>query len=470
MSAKEPTGHAIVLGASIGGLLAARVLSESYAKVTIFDRDDLPTGATARRGVPQGEHAHGLLARGRQVLEELFPGFVADLTARGAVPIDLQRDCVWINDGRRIPRVTSGLDGLCVSRPALEAYVRDRVRALPQVEIHAGHEAVGLLINADRTVVNGARVLPRCGVEQQYAADLVVDATGRGNRGPTWLTELGYEPPPEERVDPFTVYMSREYRRTTGDAEFKGIVTSPSPATPYGGIAIVAEDDRWLVTLLGVGAGQAPPADPEGFLAFAGKLPEPELHRLLSRVEPLGPPRRLRLPTSVRRRYEHLTRLPEGFVAVADAVCSFNPAYGQGMTVAAAEAIVLRDCLRAGRTGLPARFFTLAAKVIDTPWDIAVGADLRYPEVVGPRSRKTAFLNAYVARLHVAAERHPVVGRSFLSVANLMAAPQALFAPGILARVLWSGRRPVRPAGTPNPPVAGSAAAPTPERQYDAVA
>ncbi|MCW3844946.1 FAD-binding monooxygenase, partial [Micromonospora yasonensis] len=134
-------------------------------------------------------------------------------------------------------------------------------------------------------------------------------------------------------------------------------------------------------------------------------------------------------------------RLPEGFLAVADAVCSFNPAYGQGMTVAAAEAMVLRDCLRQGRRNLPRRFFAAAAKVVDVPWDMAVGADLRHPAVVGPRSRRTRFLNGYVARLHAAAPRHPVVGRRFLSVANLMTPPPGLFAPGIVARVLRSGRR-----------------------------
>ncbi|EEP72764.1 monooxygenase, FAD-binding [Micromonospora sp. ATCC 39149] len=439
MATTNQTGQAIILGGSIGGLLAARVLSESYEKVTVFDRDELPAEVVDRKGVPQSGHSHGLLARGRQILEEFFPGLTADLTSQGAVAIDLQRDCLWVNDGHRIPRVASGLEGLCVSRRALEAYVRDRVRALPNVEIRDRCEALGLL--ADGGAVVGARVLPRGGREERHDADLVVDATGRGNRGPTWLAELGYQPPVEDRVDPRTVYVSRDYRRTPGDADFAAFVSSPSPDAPRGGVAIAAEGDRWMVTLLGVGPDQAPPTDPEGYLAFTAWLPAPELHALLSRAEPLGPPKRMRLPTSVRRRYEHLARLPEGFIAVADAMCSFNPAYGQGMTVAAAEAMVLRDCLRQGRKELPRRFFAGAAKVVDVPWDMAVGADLRHPTVVGPRSRRTRFLNGYVTRLHAAAARHPVVGRRFLSVANLMTPPPGLFAPGIVARVLWSGRR-----------------------------
>jgi 2-polyprenyl-6-methoxyphenol hydroxylase-like FAD-dependent oxidoreductase len=445
LSTKQPSGHAIVLGASVSGLLAARVLSESFEKVTIFDRDDLPAGAVDRKGTPQGEHSHGLLARGGQVFEDLFPGFTADLTARGGLRLDLQADGIWINDGRRIVRTESGLLGLCVSRAMLEWYVRTRVAAIANVTIKDRHEALGLLTDDDATAVNGVRVLPSGGTPESLRADLVVDATGRGNRGPTWLAEIGYDKPTEDLVDTATVYMSRNYRRTPGDVDFAAIVMSPSPAAPYGGVALAAEDDRWMVTLLGVGEGQAPPSDPEGYLEFTRKLPGQELYELLRRSEPLDAPRKMRLPTSVRRRYEHMTRLPEGFIAFGDAICSFNPAYGQGMTVAAAEASVLQACLSAGRTRLPRRFFAGAAKVIDVPWDIAVGADLRYPAVVGARSGKTKFLNAYVGKVHVAAERHAVVGHRFLSVANLMMPPQKLFAPGIVARVLWSGRRAGKP-------------------------
>ncbi|GAA1611845.1 FAD-dependent oxidoreductase [Catellatospora bangladeshensis] len=449
MSAKEKSGHAIVLGASIGGLLAARVLSESFEKVTIFDRDALPTdGTTGRKGVPQGDHTHGLLARGRQVLEELFPGLAAELTAAGAVPVDVQGDVVWINDGHRLAAKHTGLAGLGVTRVGLEAGVRRRVAALPNVELRERHEALGLLASADRSRVTGARVLPAGGTEQHVDADLVIDATGRGNRGPTWLAELGYEKPAEEHVDPVTYYVSRTYRRTPGQVSATAFVISPSPELPYGSVAVPVEGDRWMITLIGVGRDNVPPADEAAYPEFARQLPGDELFQLVTKAEPIGPALKLRLPVSVRRRYERLDRLPEGLVAVADAICAFNPAYGQGMTVAAAEAMVLRDSLRQGREGLPKRFYAAAAKVIDVPWDIAVGADLRYPDVQGARTGKVNFLNAYVGRLHRAAVKSPAVGQAFLSVANLMAPPQRLFAPGVLARVLWHGRR-TRPAPRP---------------------
>ncbi|WP_327010108.1 FAD-dependent monooxygenase [Dactylosporangium sp. NBC_01737] len=430
-----------MLGASMAGLLAARVLSETFANVTIFDRDTLPAGAANRKGVPQGEHSHGLLARGRQVLEELFPGLVAELTAQGGIPVDIMRDCVWVQGDKAMPRVASGLAGLCVSRPAIEAGVRSRVLALPNVVVLDGHEATGLLF--DGTRVTGATVLPAGGTAaHEVTADLVVDATGRGNRGPTWLAALGFERPVEERVDPLTVYVSRDYRRVPGQEDFAAIITSPNAGRPFGAVAIAAEGDRWMVTLLGVGAGQAPPSDPDTYADFTAKLPDRRLHDLLRTAEPLGPPMRMRLPASVRRRYERMDRLPDGLVSIGDAICAFNPAYGQGMTVAAAEAIELRDALRAGRAGLPRRFYAKAAQVVDVPWDIAVGADLANPEIQGERTGKTRFLNGYVAKIQVASTRSAAVGRRFLEVANLMKAPPSLFAPGIVARVLWLGRKP----------------------------
>ncbi len=452
MSAKVRSGHAIVLGASIAGLLAARVLSESFEKVTIFDRDELATGYRARRGVPQGEHSHGLLARGREALEELFDDFVPDMTALGAIPVDILRDLVWVNDGHLLPREESGLLGLGVSRPTLEGYVRERVGMLSNVEIQHRTEALGLLATEDRSRVIGARVLPRGEEPVEVSADLVVDATGRGNRGPTWLSQLGYDRPAEEHVDPATVYVSRDYRRVSGDADFAAMVQGPWPGNPYGGVAIAADGDRWMVTLLGCGPGNYPPTDPDGFLEFTKRLPNPQLHELLSKAEPLGPPMRLRLPTSVRRRYEHLERLPEGVIAIGDAICAFNPAYGQGMTVAAAEALHLRDCLAKGRNDLAKRFYARAARVIDVAWDIAVGADLRYEHVAGARSAKVNFLNGYVGRLHGAAAAHPAVAKAFLSVANLMAPPQTLFKPSVLIRVLLSGgAQPSIPAPVPAP-------------------
>jgi 2-polyprenyl-6-methoxyphenol hydroxylase-like FAD-dependent oxidoreductase len=426
------SGRAIVLGAGIGGLFAARVLSDFYATVDVYDRDALPAGAAHRKGVPHDVHLHGLLARGCAVLEELFPGAVAHLEARGAIPVDMQRDFVWYPNGNRLPRTASGLHGLCVSRPGLEAYLRQRVLALPAVTVHERRSALGLT-GGPGNGVTGVRT-----ERGDVRADLVVDATGRGSRATEWLGALGFDRPAEEGADTATVYVSRDYRRTPRDTDFAGAFMGPSPGKPYGGFAIAVEDDRWMTVLLGVGPGQAAPTDPAGYQAFAGKLSGPEIADLVGRVEPLGPPRRLRLPPSVRRRYERIVGHPDGFLALGDALCAFNPSYAQGMTTAAVQAAILRDCLQAGRDGLPGRFFGRAAKALDAPWEMGMGNDLRYAHVAGTRTRASAMVGRYVDRVIRAAGRHPAVARRFLAVGNLMAPPSALFAPGVIARAVRS--------------------------------
>ena len=441
MSTKERSGHAVVLGAGVGGLLAARVLSEFHTAVSVYDRDSLPAGAAHRKGVPHDVPLHGLLARGRAVIEDLFPGASDDLVAQDAIPVDMQRDFIWYPNGNLLPRTESGLHGLCVSRPTLEAYLRRRVLELPAVTIHQRHQALGLLSGAHGTI-GGVRVEPSGGPEQRVRADLVVDATGRGSRAPTWLAELGHDRPAEEGLDTATVYVSRDYRRRPDDADFAGAFMGPSPRAPYGGFVIAVEGDRWMTVLLGVGPDQTPPTDPDGYLAFARKLSGPQLSDLLSRAEPLDQPKRLRLAASLRRRYEKLVSVPDGFLAIGDAFCAFNPSYAQGMTVAAVQAAVLRECLRAGPDRLPRRFFAQAAKAVDAPWEVGRGGDLRYPHVAGHRPVAVTVIGRYLDRLSRAASRHPAVARRFLSVFNLMAPPSKLFAPAMLARVLSAGRPP----------------------------
>ncbi|GII66483.1 FAD-binding monooxygenase [Sphaerisporangium krabiense] len=437
-SGRASERHAVVVGAGIGGLLAARVLGETFDRVTVLDRDALPGEGVPRRSVPQGHHAHGLLSQGREILDELFPGLHDDLVAAGAVPCDIQRDVRWYNDGLLLRPAPSRLRGLSVSRPLLERHLRSRVEALPGVVIQDRREVVEPVAGRPGAVTGVRVALPgRPGEVEEIEADLVVNATGRGNRGAEWLRRLGYEPAAEERVDSRLAYVSREYRRRPGDADVVAMIVGHSTAVPRGGVALSGEGDRWLVTLYGMG-DDIPPTDPDGYHRFAARVPVPDLHRLLERLEPLGEPRLMRIPVSVRRRYERLSRFPEGYLVFGDALCQFNPTYGQGMTVAACEAVALRECLAApgGRGGLARRFHGRAARIIDVAWDISVGGDLRFPSVEGPRPLRLKLLNNYIARLHVAAEADPVVGHAFLSVANLQAPPRRLLSPGVLARVL----------------------------------
>ncbi len=441
----NPQRNAVVLGASMAGLLAARVLSDTFDHVIVVDRDDL-TGTGARKGVPQGHHAHGILAKGREILEEFFPGFTGELTALGATAVDLVSDIAWFHAGRMLSAAPSDLLAIAVSRPTLEDYLRARVGRLTNVEIRGGHEATGLLTGDHGRRVDGVHLVSAGGGPlEELAADLVVDATGRGNRSTTWLAEHGYPRPAEETIAAQVGYASRQYvRRGPLPSGYAGAINSLSPTDPHSMVLIPIEGDRWMLTLIGIGH-DIPPTDPQGFDEFAHRLPIADLHHVVDNAEPLTEPRRFRAPASVRRRFERLGLVPEGYLVMGDALCAFNPVYGQGMTVAAAEAVALRDCLRESPADLPRRFYARAARVIDTPWELAAGGDLAVATTVGKRTTKIRFLNAYVARLLDAAKTDPVVAVAFHETINLTRRPENLFAPGILRRVLFP-RRTARPA------------------------
>jgi 2-polyprenyl-6-methoxyphenol hydroxylase-like FAD-dependent oxidoreductase len=409
----EPIGkHAIVLGASMAGLAAARVLADAYQRVAVLERDALPAAAAHRKGVPQSRHAHGLLAAGRVALEELFPGLTDELVANGALSGDLQAESRWYNRGLRLSQGASDLRAVAVSRPLLEGCVRERVRALPNVRVVDRCDAAGLVATPDGRRVRGVRVLRRAdgSAEEELEADLVVDATGRGSRSPVWLEELGYPQPTEHEVRIGVAYASRVYRRRHDHANGdRAVVVAATVERPRGGVMLAMEGDRWMVTLNGY-LGQRPPTDPDGFVAFAAGLPAPDIFEVICDAEPLGEVLPARYPASLRRRYERLGRFPDGYLVTGDAVCAFNPIYGQGMSVAALEALALGECLRASPTDLARRFFAEVARIVDIPWGIAVGADLRFPGIEGPRTAKVRFVNAYLARFHLAAATDPVLG------------------------------------------------------------
>lgn len=428
-------GHAIVAGASIGGLVAARVLTEHFRRVTLIERDVLPKSAEQRRGVPQGHHTHGLLASGRETLEKLFPGLGAQLVAAGAVCGDIARDSRWFSEGGRLAPTKSGIEGTGTTRPVLEAIVRSRTRALPNLEMIEGATVEGLAASKDLGRVTGLRFRRADGAVQLLAADLVVDATGRGSKSPEWLHGLGYDGPRVDRVEIGVSYTTRFFRREEthlhGDT---AVVIPPTPTGKRGGVVLAQEGGLWTVTLISH-FGPAAPEDLEGFREFARSLHAPDLYDLIRIAEPIGEPASTRFPASTRRRYELLARFPQGLLVFGDAICSFNPIYGQGMSVSALESLVLDRCLSAGDRDLAARFFKKAARVVDIPWSIAVGNDLRMPETSGKRTLGVRITNWYLARLQRAAHRNPALSVAFQRVANLLAAPSTLLTPAMLWRV-----------------------------------
>jgi 2-polyprenyl-6-methoxyphenol hydroxylase-like FAD-dependent oxidoreductase len=425
--------RALVLGAGIAGLLAARALAEHFASVVVVERDQLPAAPLHRRGVPHGRHVHGLLPGGLLLFERLLPGLVEEMTGRGAMVGDVLQNIRWYVRGRALCRADAGLMVLSASRPLIEAVVRDRLLLRPNVSMRGGEEAVALCFTPNGRRVTGAEVVDRVtGSRRTLAADLTVDATGRGSRAQRWLTGFGYPEPPTDQVTIDLWYGSCLFAAAPdvfGDDIMVSIARMPKQRRS--GIMQRIEDGRVLVTLAGI-RGDRPPRDLTGFGDFAGTLAVPDIHRLVTSGRPLAAPVRFHCPTYERRRYEQVADYPAGLLPIGDAMCSFNPGYAEGMSVAARSATVLGDQLRADGEPDSSAFFAAVTEIIDAPWNSGVRADL--PGVVGPSS--TGQLNReYMADLERAAPDDAMLSRAFVRVAGLVDPPSALLSDAVRDRM-----------------------------------
>jgi 2-polyprenyl-6-methoxyphenol hydroxylase-like FAD-dependent oxidoreductase len=438
--------HAIVLGGSMAGLGAVRALVDRFDTVTLVERDALVGCAGSRKGVPQGQHAHGLLPAGYRILSAYFPGMMDELVADGALPGDLTGDFLWFQYGGWKLRADSGLQGIVVSRPHLERKVRERVLALPTLTLLQGHDGEEPVFDKASRRVTGLRVRDRAsGATTVIEADLVVDALGRGSPSPIWLAGWGYGPVEETRVAVDVGYATAVFERRPGDlyGSTGAIVAGTAPHSTRLAAVLGAEGDRWTITLGGC-LGDHPPTDVAGWKEFAASLPASEIADLVRERQPLGPIASYRFAANRHRHYEKLGGFPAGYLVTGDAVCSFNPVYGQGMSVALSEARALDDCLAQandnGDSDLAKRFFAETARIVASPWAIATGEDYRYPQVEGRRPPGYGLVSRYMERAHRAARRDPVVLKRFFEVAALLAPPPAMMAPAIAWRVLVGGR------------------------------
>jgi 2-polyprenyl-6-methoxyphenol hydroxylase-like FAD-dependent oxidoreductase len=441
--------HAVVVGASMGGLAAAAAVAPFYDRVTVLDRDALPAQPAHRRGVPQGKHAHGLQPGGLRALEELLPGLTAWLLQHGGRSGDISADSGWSVGGNVFARRATGIRAMGVTRPFLEHAVRSRVSALPNVVVRDRTEALRPVPGQGPAVV-GIEVAPTGGGEvERLVADLVVDASGRASRLPQWLGDLGLQPPEEERVHCRMAYLTRRWR-LSGDALGGDVVQVVTPATtPQFGVCIAQEDGSHIVTL-GALLDGAPARSDEAYLAFARSLPSPRIAEVLEGAQAVTDYQPSHFPFSRRRRFDRLATHPTGLVALGDSIASFNPMYGQGMSVAALEAVALRDMLRRGPVD-PVAYYKQAHRLEDVAWTISTSGDLRFGEVEGRRTAAMRIMNAYLDRLTLAARQDPVLAHTFLRVAGFIDPPQALLKPAVVWRSLRGARKARVRAEMPTP-------------------
>ena len=444
-------GHAVVLGAGMAGLMAARVLADHVERVTIVDQDVLPTEAEARNGTPQCRHVHLLLNSGRSILNRLFPDLPAALSAAGCPTVDAAHDLAWLTPAGWGIRYPSRYVAPSASRPLLEWAVRGQLARNPRVSILSEQRAVSLVAGGDGSRVLGVRIGTRRGDAETAAAeplraDLVVDATGRGSRATQWLRDLGYPEPPRTEINAFLGYTSRYYRLPDSPArDWQGLYIQAGPPTDLrGGVLYRLENDRWICTLGGYGKDY-PPTDEDGFLAFADSLRSPLLAETIRASEPLGPAVANRTSANIWRHYERLPRWPDGFVVLGDAACAFNPVYGQGMSVAAKEAMVLDRCLREQKRrrpagdldGLARRFQQRLATTIQPVWTIATAEDLRVPGAEGGQPGRSAqFLYRYMGRVLQLTTEDVFARQILLDVLNLDRPTALLFHPRLVAKVI----------------------------------
>ncbi|MFF9210335.1 MULTISPECIES: FAD-dependent monooxygenase [unclassified Streptomyces] len=433
--------RAVVIGAGLAGMLAAAALSATVDEVVVVERDDLPDGPDHRKGLPQGRHAHLLMPGGLAAMEELIPGVSVRgaLLAAGAHEVPLGSGMLALTPEGWLRRWRDGGPRMVTcSRALLDWLVRDLVRERAGVRIVQGR-VLGLAGSGER--VRGVRV-ETDGGREEFTADLVVEAGGRGSRITAWLAELGVPDVREKTVDAGLVNATRLYRTPAGAEDFPLTVVQANPYVSRpgrSGMVLPIEGGRWMVSLAGTRGGE-PPADPEGFLRYTLDLPHPIVGRLISGAEPLGEVHVSRSTKNTRRYLERVRRWPEGLVVLGDAVATFNPAYGQGMSVAAQGAVgLLRELERGGvgAPGLARRVQRRAARAVEAAWASAVGQDIWFPDVRGGRpGLGDRLITRYSRRLTGSATSSHEAAKVLWDVTSLRTGPTRLLRPDAVLAAL----------------------------------
>jgi 2-polyprenyl-6-methoxyphenol hydroxylase-like FAD-dependent oxidoreductase len=434
--------QAAVIGAGIGGLAAAKAVAPHFEKVIVFDRDALPDEPAPRLGTPQARHTHGLLAGGCRALKQLFPGIELDLVEAGAVRMRMRRDMRFEVPGfDPLPYRDLGFDQFALSRPALERVCRRRAEREPNIEFRPRSRVTELIASPDSRGVAGVRFEDTRGTAGSLAADLVVDASGRASPTLRFLEAIGSAKPPTIEIGIDQAYATAIFEKPEdAPTDWLGVLHQPTPpGSSRLGLVMPMEESRWSVSLC-VNHGEAPPADIDGFMAFAKSFRMPTIYNAIRGAKRVADIARFGMPCSVRRAFDKLVRFPRGLVTLGDSVCRFPPVQGQGMSVVAQECCVLASLLESRRLadpldGLGEAFLAEIQPLLETPWVVAM-ADLVYPQTRGERPPDLEKRLQYTHALMRLAAEDAEADKILAEVRSLLKPQSALREPELARRVM----------------------------------
>jgi len=434
--------QAVVVGAGVAGLTAARAAADYFERVVVLERDDLPSDAAHRKGTPQSRHVHGLLASGLGALNELFPQFTEDLDRSGAIPLRAGLDVRVERPGYDpFPQRDLGWDSRAMSRPLVESTLRQGIAQCSNIELRQRCRVQNFVAAPGSAIITGVRFENVGGSDETIPADLIIDASGRGALTLQLLQSAGLAAPEETSIGTDMTYASVTFEiPDNAPTEWKGVMTfGAAPQDARGAIMLPLEGKRWIVSV-GEAHSQGMPADAVRFLEYARTLRTPTIYNAIKTLKPLSEVVRFGSPESVRRHYERLTSFPRGLLPVGDAVCRFNPIYGQGMTVAAQEACLLRNVLSTlaaepePLARLASTFFQGTQALIETPWAVA-NMDFIFPQTRGQRPADLENTVKFGIALNRLAAEVPSVHKLMVEVQMLLKPRSVYRDPELMRRV-----------------------------------
>lgn len=446
-------GTAVVIGGSIAGITAAKVLSDTFERVIVLEKDEPHRRREGRPGAAQGWHLHHLLTAGRIELERIFPGIIEDMVREGAFDVDMAAQYrirlggTWKKPGK------GDIQIVCAGRPLLEWCLRRRLDNEPRISFHYESDVADLVYDRANNAVIGVAVEHPDIELEVIPAEFVVDASGKNTRVPEFLDRVGIGSPKVEQ-DIINCFYSTMHHRVPPERQWQDKVMMICYAyRPYEdtyAAQYYTDSSRTILSTTLVSYNcYSPPRTAQEFREFADLMPSPVVGENIDGLEPASPIYNFRYPNMLRLHYEKKRNLPSSLLAVGDAFTSADPVSGLGMTLAVKEVRemqILLDKYGSGHPDLPRRYYRKISKLADTAWFVIREQNLRFdwlPDVDKKRPFYFRALTWYMDRVIELLHDDPATYSEFLAVVHLVKPAGALLTPKAAARVLgkWARTR-----------------------------